>query len=76
MLCKSLYEKSFSLSFTYDAPRIWNDLPDDVRSAKSLSLFRKKLKDISLQSLSTPFFRVLPLSFSVVPTPAEMLTDF
>ena len=26
------------------APRIWNDLPYDVRSAKSLSSFKKKLK--------------------------------
>ena len=42
----SIYKskKYFGLSFAFDAPRIWNDLPDDVRSAKSLSSFRKKLK--------------------------------
>ena len=42
----SIYKskKQFSLSFAYDAPMIWNDLPDDVCSAKSLSSFRKKLK--------------------------------
>ena len=42
----SIYKskKHFGLSFAYDAPMIWNDLPDDVRSAKSLSAFRKKLK--------------------------------
>ena len=42
----SIYKskKQFGLSFAYDAPMIWNDLPDDVRSAKSLSSFRKKLK--------------------------------
>ena len=26
-------KKHFGLSFAYDAPRIWNDFPDDVRSA-------------------------------------------
>ena len=30
--------------FAYDAPMIWNDLPDEVRSANSLSSFRPKLK--------------------------------
>ena len=36
--------KHFSLHFAYDAPKIWNDLPDDVRFATSLHSFRKKLK--------------------------------
>ena len=36
--------KHFGLSFAYDAPKIWNDLPDDVRSATSLHSFRRKLK--------------------------------
>ena len=36
--------KQFSLSFAYDAPKIWNKLPDDVRSATSIASFRKKLK--------------------------------
>ena len=36
--------KQFSLSFAYDAPKIWNELPDDVRSATSIASFRKKLK--------------------------------
>ena len=40
----SIYKskKHFGLSFAYDAPMIWND--DDIRSAKSLFSFRKKLK--------------------------------
>ena len=42
----------FGLRFAYDAPRIWNDLPDDVHSAKSLSSSKKKLKPISLQKLT------------------------
>ena len=41
-ICKS--EKHFGLSFTYDGPRFWNDLLDDVCFAKSFSSFRKKLK--------------------------------
>ena len=38
------YPKHFGLSFAYDAPMIWNDLPDEVRSANSLASFRSKLK--------------------------------
>ena len=42
----SIYKskKHFGLSFAYNAPVIWNDLPDDVRPAKCLFSFRKKLK--------------------------------
>ena len=42
----SIYKstKQFGLSFAYDAPNIWNELPDDVRSATSIASFRKKLK--------------------------------
>ena len=36
--------KHFGLSFAYDAPMIWNDLPDEVHSANSLASFRSKLK--------------------------------
>ena len=36
--------KHFGLSFAYDAPMIWNDLPDEVRSANSLASSRSKLK--------------------------------
>ena len=36
--------KHFGLSFVYDAPMIWNDLPDEVHSANSLASFRSKLK--------------------------------
>ena len=34
----------FGLSFAYDTPKIWNDLPDDVRLATSFHSFRKKLE--------------------------------
>ena len=36
--------KHFGHSFAFDAPNIWNDLPQDVRSATSVASFRKKLK--------------------------------
>ena len=36
--------KDFGISFAYDAPKICNDLPADVRSATSLHSFRKKLQ--------------------------------
>ena len=36
--------KHFGLSFACDTPIIWNDLPDEVRSANSLASFRSKLK--------------------------------
>ena len=35
-------KRHFSPSFAYDAPNVWNDLPDEIRSAPSLASFRKK----------------------------------
>ena len=48
--------KHFGLSFASDAPEIWNDLPDDVQLATSLSSFRKKFKPISLLKHIHPSF--------------------
>ena len=36
--------KHFSTSFSFDAPKIWNDLNDDIFSAPSLMSFRSRLK--------------------------------
>ena len=36
--------KHFDHSFAFDAPKIWNELPHDVRSAVSVASFRRKLK--------------------------------
>ena len=36
--------KHFDHSFAFDAPKIWNELTHDVRSAPSVASFRKKLK--------------------------------
>ena len=45
-----------SLYVTHSVPSIliWNDLPDDVRSAKSLSSFRKKLKTYLFEKAYPP----------------------
>ena len=37
-------KRHFDNSFSSDAPRLWNGLPDDIRTAPSISTFRKKLK--------------------------------
>ena len=64
----------FGHSFAYDAPRIWNDLPDDVRSAKSLSSFRKKLKTYIFEKAYPPCFILsLHIVFSAVLTTAMSL---
>ena len=47
--------KHFGLSFAYDAPKIWNDLPDDESSATSLHSFRKKLICTNISPLISPF---------------------
>ena len=36
--------KHFGLSFAFDAPKTWNELPQDVRCATSVASFRSKLK--------------------------------
>ena len=41
--------KHFSHSFALDAPKIWNELPNDVHSATSVASFRKKLKTYCLK---------------------------
>ena len=41
--------KHFGRSFVFDAPTVWNDLPDDVHSAPTLACFRKKAKILTLE---------------------------
>ena len=59
--------KHFGLSLAYDAPKIWNDLPDDVRSATSLLSFRRSSKPISLHKHIHPNFSFSRF-LSVAPT--------
>ena len=39
-----LSTKPFSLGFTFDTLKVWNELPDDISSATSFLCFRKILK--------------------------------
>ena len=40
--CPSVHKHFISHIFAFDAPIVWNDLPDDVCSAPNLSCFSKK----------------------------------
>ena len=48
--------KTEFISFAYDVPQIWNDLPDDVRSATSLHSSNKKLKTYLFAKTNPPIF--------------------
>ena len=55
--------KHFGLSFVYNAPMIWNDLPDEVCSANSIASFRSRLKSYLLGKAYPPYiFNLLLLS--------------
>ena len=44
--CPSIHKsvKQFGNSFAFDAPTVWNALPDEIRASPSLASFRKQLK--------------------------------
>ena len=55
--------KQFSFSFAFDAPTVWNSLPEDIHASPTIASFRKKSKPISMQ-------RLIPLSsFSLMASP-------
>ena len=56
-------KKTLCHSFTFDAPTLLNDLPDDVRSAPTLACFRKKLKSYLFDKAFPPWY----LNFSASP---------
>ena len=58
----SVYNSKIHFSFVFDSSRIWNDLPDDVLSAKSLSFDQKEVENLSLcKSTHTLLFSSLSL---------------
>ena len=70
----SIYKsrKQYGLTFSFDAPKIWNDLPAEVRSVSSLHSFHKKLKSYFFcKSLSS----IVPLN-SVVFTVQTLLVKW
>ena len=42
----------FNKCFSYDAPKLWNDLPLEIRTAPTLSCFKRRLKTYFFWSLS------------------------
>ena len=48
------YTFTWSYTFAAAAPAVWNSLPEDVRSSTSLPVFRRRLKDRALQTLTRP----------------------
>ena len=36
--------KQFGFSFAFDAPTVWNSLPEDIRASPPIASFRTKLK--------------------------------
>ena len=44
----------FNKSFSYDAPKLWNDLPLEIRTAPTLSCFKRRLKTYLFQKSFPP----------------------
>ena len=49
-------KRHFGHSFAFDAPTLWNDLPEDVHSAPTLACFRKKLKSYLFDKAFPPYY--------------------
>ena len=56
--CASIHKSKvhFNNSFSYDAPKLWNDLPYDIRSAPNLSCFKSRLKTYVFQKNRKLFY--------------------
>ena len=54
--CSSIHKSKvhFNNSFSYDAPKLWNDLPHVIRSAPNLSCFKSQLKTYLFQKSFPP----------------------
>ena len=54
--CASIHKSKVHVnnSFSYDAPKLWNDLPHDIRSAPNLSCFKSRLKTYLFQKSFPP----------------------
>ena len=54
--CASIHKSKvhFNNSFSYDAPKLWNDLPHDIGSAPNLSCFKSRLTTYLFQKSFPP----------------------
>ena len=57
--------KQFSLSFAHDVPKVQNELPDDIRSAKSLLSFKKETECSSLHKKPTHPRFIVSFNFQI-----------
>ena len=53
--------KQFGNSFAFDAPTVWNALPDEIRASPSLASFRKQLKTYLYTKAYPPYPGSFPL---------------
>ena len=61
-ICTQIKKNHFGHSFAFDAPTLWNDLPDDVRSAPTLACFRKKITSYLFDKAFSPLYLNFPVS--------------
>ena len=56
--CSSIHKSKvhFNNSFSYDAPKLWNDVPHDISTAPNLSSFKSRLKTYLFQKSFPPYF--------------------
>ena len=59
--------KQFGFSFAFDAPTVWNSLPEDIRASPTIASFRTKLKTY-LYTKAYPPEVIFSYGFSVVLT--------
>ena len=54
--CAAIHKSKvhFNNSFSYDAPKLWNDLPHDIHSAPNLLCFKSRLKTYLFQKSFPP----------------------
>ncbi len=55
--------KSLSRTFSWTVSSWWNDLPISIRTAESLAIFKKRLKDTSFSP--APDQLILTLTYSI-----------
>ena len=61
------FSKQFGFSFAFDAPNVWNSLPEDLRALPTIASFRKKLTTY-LYAKAYPPWLIFSYGFHVVLT--------
>ena len=68
-ICQAVqvFTVQFGFNFAFDAPTVWNSLPEDICASPTIASFRKKLKTY-LYAKAYPPQLIFSYGFSVVPT--------